>query len=267
MEKNEKAINTLYNLLADPPPDVDLTLVGGGALILWINLYLEHYPENFDRTRIAGTKDIDFIALKDDVHKCHEHWGGDLIEPSIHHATPELAILCINPETKEKSVQIDFLQDLIGISKAKLLKAREPIVGFSDKENIYFLSEIMVLMNRIMNTLRLSKYQNTHAYDQIHNALAVVKSAIMAKLDTSDIQGATRLAYRVLDMARKRGVGITLFVEFGIDLLDAIHLEDKRYTKEFTTVAQPILLKEVYGRRQSKVKHLRKLGKAGKEWW
>lgn len=267
MEENEKAINTLYNLLSNPPPDVDLTLVGGGALILWITFYIEQYPDNFDSDRIAGTKDIDFIALKDDVHKCHEHWGGDLFEPGIHHATPEIAILCINPETEAESIQIDFLQDLIGISKAKSLKAREPVVGFSDKENIYFLSEIMVLMNRVMNTLRLSKYQNQHAFDQIHNAMSVVKSAIMVKLDTSDVQGATRLAYRVLDMARKRGVGIRLFVEFGIDLLDAVHVEDKRYTKEFITMAQPKLLKEVHERRQLKVKHLIKRGKAKKDWW
>ena len=265
MEENEKAINTLYNLLANPPPDVDLTLVGGGALVLWINFYVEHYPDNFDSTRSAGTKDIDFIALKDDVYKCHKHWGGDLIEPDLDHATPELAILCINPETKEESIQIDFLQDLIGISRAKSLKAREPVIGFSDKENIYFLSEIMVLMNRVMNTLRLSKYQNPHAFDQIHNAMSVVKSAIMAKLDTSDVQGATRLAYRVLDMARQRGIGITLFVEFGIDLLDAVHLEDERYTKEFATIAQPILLKEIHERRQSKVKRLIKPGRPEKE--
>ena len=267
MADEEKAINTLYNLLANPPPDVDLTLVGGAALILWINFYMEHYPDNFDTDRIAGTKDIDFIALKDDARKCHEHWGGKLIKPGFNHATPEVAILCINPDSKEESVQIDFLQDLVGIPKADSLKERELIFGLGENDNIYFLNEIMVLMNRVMNTLKLSKYQNPHAYDQIHNAMAVVKSAIMAKLDVSEVQEATRLAHRVLDMARKRGIGITLFVKFGIDLLDAVQVEDERYTKEFSTIAQPILLNEVHERRESKIKHLIKRGKPVKEWW
>ena len=96
MNKNEKAANTLYALLSDPPPDVDLTLVGGGALILWITFYIQHYPHNFDHNRIPGTKDIDFIALKEDVYKCHEHWGGKLNVPGFNHATPEIAILCFN---------------------------------------------------------------------------------------------------------------------------------------------------------------------------
>lgn len=267
MDEKEKAINVLYDLLNNPPPDVDLTLVGGSALILWTNLYREAYPENFEANRIAGTQDIDFITYKDDVLKCHEYWGGNLIVPGMDHATPELAILCVNPESKDESVQIDFLMDLVGISRDKSLKGREHIMGFGDNENIYFLSEIMTLMNRVMNTLLLTRYQNTHAFDQIYNAMAVVKSAIMAKLDTNDAQGASRLAYRVLDMARTRRIGVSLFVKFGIDLLDAVIINDDRHVEGFTNIAQPKLLHQLHERRKSRVSHLRRRGYPEETWW
>ena len=267
MDENEKAINILYSLLKNPPPDVDLTLVGGSALILWTNLYRESYPENFEANRIAGTSDIDFITLKNNVHKCHEYWGGELIVPGMDHATPELAILCINPESEDENIQIDFLMDLVGISKDKSLKGRELILGFGDNENIYFLSEIMTLMNRVMNTLLLTRYQNTHAFDQIYNAMAVVKSAIMAKLDTSDAQGASRLAYRVLDMARTRRIGVSLFVKFGIDLLDAVVINDDRHVEGFTDIAQPKLLNQMLERRKSRIAHLMRRGYPEETWW
>jgi len=268
MEKNNKAVNILYKLLSNPPPDVDLTLVGGGALILWINFYRKHYPENFDTLRLAGTKDIDFITLKEDVYKCYKHWGGKLSVPDIDHATPEIAILCINPES-ENTVEIDFLQDLIGISRTESLKEREPILGFSDRGCIYFLNEIMVLMNRVMNTLSLSKYQNTHAYDQIFNAMAVVKSAIMAKFDTDDHKGATRLAHKALKMAHSRKIGINLYVNFGIDLLNAVPVPSNNlnYTEQFTTIAQPKFLHEIHERRKSTIKHLKKRGQQAQKWW
>ena len=57
MDKKEIAAETLQRLISNPPPDVDLTLVGGGALILWIEHYREHYPGNFDSERIAGTEE------------------------------------------------------------------------------------------------------------------------------------------------------------------------------------------------------------------
>lgn len=265
MEQN-KAVNTLYKLLSNPPPDVDLTLVGGGALILWINFYRKHYPDNFNPLTLAGTKDIDFITLKEDVYKCYKHWGGKLSVPNIDHATPEIAILCINPDS-ENAVEIDFLQDLIGISRTESLKEREPILGFSDIGNIYFLNEMMVLLNRVMNTLSLSKYQNTHAYDQIFNAMAVVKSAIMAKFDTDDHKGATRLAHKVLKMAHTRKIGINLYVNFGIDLLNALPTNNANYTKQFTTIAQPKFLREIDERRKSAIKHLKKRGKQAQKWW
>ena len=267
MDKKEIAAETLQRLLSNPPPDVDLTLVGGGALILWIEHYREHYPGNFDSERIAGTEDIDFIALKVDVLKCEKHWGGVLYQPGFDHATPEIAILSVDAEGGEGSIEIDFLQDLLGIAKNESLKGRLPILGFSEKENIYFLSEFMVLKNRVMNTLSLYRYRRANAIDQIYNAMSVVKSAIMAKLDVGDNKGASRMAYKVLDMTRTRRIGIKLFVIFGIDLLDAVVINDERHVAGFTDMAQPKLLKQIYERRESNIKHQRRRGKSEQDWW
>jgi len=254
MDSEEKSpADLLFQLLQNPPPNVDLTIVGGSALVFWASLYIETYPQYFDTQKIVGTKDIDFIALLSAARACHQHWGGELHEPGFGHATPELAILCLNKD--ENPIEIDFLPDLVKIPKHRALKDREPVVGISDSDGFYVLSEFMVLLNRVNNTIYLSRYQNEHAYDQLHNAISVVKSAIQARLDTGEYNRAARLAYNLLDLARNKALGIKLCVDFEIDVLDGLIFDD-RYPKEFNEIALPALNREIQERREARARHL-----------
>ncbi|MCP4696591.1 MAG: hypothetical protein GY862_07055 [Gammaproteobacteria bacterium] len=92
----------LRKLLSDLPPGVDLTMVGGSALVFWTKKYVPYYPQFFDENRIVTTKDIDFIGLFSDAEACSRHLGGKLRKPDMNHFTPELAVLSINqPDSTE----------------------------------------------------------------------------------------------------------------------------------------------------------------------
>ncbi len=238
-KKEIRTSNLLSTLLSNPPPEVDLTMVGGSALVFWTASYIEVYPDCFDIQRVAGTKDIDFIGLTQDARACHEHWGGRLVVPDQDDMTPELAILSI-PDGDD-DIQIDFLPDLIGIPKSKALKGRFPIGYVDDENGIYVLSEILVLTNRVINTRRLAKYQFSHGIDQVYNAMSVVKAAIYARLDAGSPSEAARLMHCVLDLAKNRSIGVEVYIQFGIDLLDAVVLEDKRFPNEFQRVIPPLV--------------------------
>jgi len=251
--KEETAADLLYKLLQDPPPDVDLTIVGGSALVFWSQLYISVYPQFFNENRIVGTQDIDFIGLSKDAEACHKHWGGKLIKPGFGHATPEVAILRLHDSGVD--IEIDFLQDLVDLPRIKALKGRELVEGLSGNQGVYVLSEIMVLINRVSNTLNLAKYQNDHALDQIYNAISIVKAAIQARIDVYEYNQAARLAYNVLDLSRKRGLGVELFIKFDIDLLDALIVHNN-FPEEFGLIALPALMEEITERRAAKKAHL-----------
>ena len=253
VNKEETAADLLYKLLQNPPPDVDLTIVGGSALVFWSQLYISAYPQFFHEDKVVGTQDIDFIGLSKDAEACHHHWGGNLIKPGFNHATPEVAILRLQDNGVD--IEIDFLQDLVDLPRIKALKGRELVEGLPGNQGVYVLSEIMVLLNRVSNTLNLAKYQSDHGLDQIYNAISVVKAAIQARIDVHEYSQAARLAYNVLDLSRKRGLGIELFIKFKIDLLDALIYHDN-YPEEFNSIALPALMKEITDRREAKKAHL-----------
>src|SRR5690348_8920995 len=106
-------MKTIEEILNDPPPDVDLTLVGGQALIYWTLSYQESFPQLFPDEVISSTFDIDFVVrFKIACHQCAEHWKGKLILPGQDDHTPELGKILIEGDDGEDALQIDLLPDL-----------------------------------------------------------------------------------------------------------------------------------------------------------
>ena len=234
---DEKVPNLLNALIKSTPPDVDLTIIGGSALVFWVAQYVDMYPEYFEE-RIAGTKDIDVIGLASDAKKCAKAWGGELHIPGWNDHTPELAIIILKDPAGGENIQMDFLSTIYGVSKNKALKGRVPL-GDGD---IYVLSELMVLYNRLHCTMKLKRYENQNAIDQLVNSISVMKCAVKVRLDSDDIKGAAQLMSHVLKIAKSRSLGVRVYTKYGVDLTDII-IDDDRLPEKFREEVPKLILK------------------------
>ena len=230
----EPVITSVLDILTNPPKGVDLTLVGGQALIYWTLFHIESYPELFPDDVISSTYDIDFIvSMKKACEQCHEHWGGELLIPDAEDMTPELGMLIFNKGTDDR-LEVDLLQDLFKMSRPDIHKHRLLIKPDDpDFEMVFVLSEWAVLLNRVNNTVGLSKYQRPEALIQVRNAFSVYHAHILSLLDEGDVGGAQSGCHKLIQLAKNSRLGMPLFLKHGLDVLDAIPVADDRFEAVF----------------------------------
>lgn len=213
---------SVEHILTNPPPGVDLTLVGGQALTFWTALAIQRYPELFPDDVISSTYDIDFVVqLKEACKACHDHWGGDLRETtSMDDHTPELGI--INISEGDETITIDLLDGLLSMNYDEICKYRRSLAG-SDPlfQDMYILSEWGVLLNRVYNSCSIARYRNPEAIRQLRNAVAINAAFIRAKIDDGNIPQAQAHCHKIAELAGNK-FGLEVFLTCKVDLLEAL---------------------------------------------
>lgn len=226
---------SIEEILTSPPPGVDLTLVGGQALVYWTLVYQERYPEVFPDEVISSTTDVDFLLqLKQACEECHKHWGGVFYDAGWA-ATPEYGYIVVESEDGDEPVRIDLLEYMHGLDRDKIKKHRTLIgVGGDERyKDMYVLTEMGTLLNRVFNTISQKRYTRPEAIVQLHNSLAVVEAGILWRME-NDINEAQRLIKQVVDYARMSQYGMRIYLEHGIDLLATLPLDNGRFDPKFT---------------------------------
>jgi hypothetical protein len=246
----EKII-TPIDLLTNPPPGVDLTLVGGQAMIYWTLIYYEKYPQLFPEGAVGSSYDVDFIVtMRESCKACCDYWGGTLRTPAPDDPTPELGVIVFNEGTKEE-IQVDLLGSLIRLDRQQIENMRSPIdPGNPLYDSMFVLTEWAVLLNRVYNTTCLSRYQHEEALVQVRNAIAIHHAYILWLLDHGDTAIAQSQCNQLLNFAKTSQFGIPLYLKFNLDLLDAIPVDDKRFVEPFCSKALKPLIAEVHDKRQ-----------------
>ena len=244
-----KKIITAEDILQNPPPGVDLTIVGGQALIYWTLSYQQRYPDMFKPEIIGSTYDVDFVVqLKAACEECRRHWGGTLHTPDSTDPTPELGVLTFND--KDHQLRVDLLASLFRFTKKEILKHRNPIgKEGTEYEHLYVLSEWGVLLNRVFNTISHPKYHHPESLTQVHNAIRVYHCRLKWLLDDGDIAAAQSECNQLLSLAKMSRVGMRLFLDFGIDLMDAIPLNDERFEPLFVEKGLSSTIEQIQGKR------------------
>lgn len=159
--------------------------------------------------------------------------SGELILPSADDMTPELGVLVFNKGAEEQ-LEVDLLQDLFKVSRQKIYKDRRRIRDKNiGSESFFVLSEWAVLLNRVNNTVGLSKYQRPEALIQVRNAFAIYHAHILKLLDAEEIKKAQSGCNKLIRLAKSSQLGIELFLKHGLDLLDAIPAADPRFEAVF----------------------------------
>lgn len=222
------------DILGNPPPGVDLTLVGGQALVYWTNVYLPLYPKAFPPDAVAHTSDIDFVVqMRSACEECYRHWGGRLDVPGKDNHTPELGRLVVNEGTN-KQIYIDFLDSLFRIERPEINRLRAETHSEDGRfKEFYILSEWGVLLNRINNTIANSRYRSPQGLKQLKNAVLVHWCRISDLLDAGDVAKAQSETSRLLKKALDSRTGMRIYLDHGIDLLRAAPIDDRRFHRIF----------------------------------
>lgn len=156
---------TIDTLLSDPPPNVDLTMVGGQALVYWTLVYQTRYSKLFPDEVISSTTDVGFVVqLKEACQKCHDYWGGKLYSPGWN-ATPEYGYLVIGDEDGDAgTLRVDLMKYIFRLDKHEIRKHRV-LVGQDDRyKDMYVLTELRTLLNRVYNAVSLPKYERPEVW-------------------------------------------------------------------------------------------------------
>ena len=224
---------TIEEILTNPPPGVDLTIVGGQALIYWTLSYQQRYPDLFPDEVISSTTDVDFVVqLKEACRECHQYWGGKFFSPGWS-ATPEFAYILVEGEDDEDPIRIDLMEYIFEIDRNKIKHHRVPVGGDDRYNDMYVLSELGTLLNRVYNTVRLARYTSPEAMVQLHNAIAIVTAAIRWRIEESDVAGAQKLITSVVNLAKLSRYGIRIYLDHGIDLLSVMPGDKAVFSYQF----------------------------------
>lgn len=225
---------TIEEILTSPPPGVDLTLVGGQALVYWTLVYRQRYPDTFPDEVISSTTDIDFmLQLKQACEECHKHWGGSFYDAGWG-ATPEYGYIVVESEDEDEPIRIDLLEHMHGIDKDSI-KVHRTFVGLGDDErykDMYVLTEMGTLLNRVYNTISQKRYSRPEAIVQLNNSLAIVKAGILWRME-NDVNEAQRLIEQVVHLAKMSKYGIRVYLDNGIDLLSVLPADQGQFESNF----------------------------------
>lgn len=252
MPADNPAPKTAVDLLQDPPPGVDLTLVGGQALVFWTLTYQTQYPDFFPDHKIGSTYDLDFIVgMPEACDRCYQHWGGKLYKPAKDDPTPELGQLVFN-QGDDDQLTVDLLGMLIRLDRKTIQdKYRVPLrPGIPAYDSMFILSQWAVLLNRVYNTVDLPKYQKPEAIIQVHNACAIYKSYIQSLIDSGDLKDAQSKISLLLEFALNSKHGIPLFLKHNVDLLDCLPAQTDQFDANFVRYELNIKKERVIAKRE-----------------
>lgn len=217
----------LKELVGALPVDVELTMVGGQAMLIWQGYFQDIYPEAFENAvDVAfGTQDIDFVVKNfEAVEACANAWRprvAAVSRPDPDHATPNIAVVEIDIGEGEPVI-IDFLDAWAKPNRIKNWYPDLVPIEMSNRE-LKVLGVRAVLLSKIGNMLVVGRHGEVYA-KQVRGAMLLLRLSITKQLDDGDRQAHRSLLF-ALELALAPRIGSAMLFKHGVDLLDSIPLD------------------------------------------
>ena len=252
---NKTGINMtiLKELVGALPAGVQLTVVGGQAMLFWQGYFQAIYPEAIESAvDVAfGTQDIDFV-VKDykAVEAIVEAWrprvAATVRRPDPDHATPNIAVIEMDIG-EEEPIIIDFLDAWAKPNRIKNWYPDLATIEMSNRE-LTVLGVRAVLLSKLGNILVVGRHGEVYA-KQVRGAMLLLRLSITKQLDDGDRQAYRNLLF-ALELALAPRIGSAMLFKHGVDLLDSIPLNHPSIDPRFREkTLQPALDRIVNKRR------------------
>lgn len=236
----------------------DIIVIGGQALAAWASFYegeLGDVPP-------VTTSDVDFQST--DRHRIEEiadALGGKVYYPSAEDATPEFAKVVV-PDDGDEYVEIDFLPSPLGLDARQVAEHSELSSVPADGAilDVRFMHPVHCLRGTAENYFSLRKYRTPWTLGRLRTAIAVVaqwtRTLIEESEGTEDEEEAESLRrdarWTIEQVGRlaRHPYGAELYVEHGIDVLEAVPEEASELGDDFADKRLPQITAQAEKRRQ-----------------
>ncbi len=240
------SFDDIYLLIASLPNSEKITLMGGQALNFWAEMYLRDDSELYRKYAPFTSADIDFLGSREAVLECAEIWDGTAKLPEPFDASPNSGLVIVSSGA-EAGLVVDFLSSVHGIGNAELLRER---VRVCYKNAVFFvIHPFHCLKSRVSNVTGLHR-DDSHSLNRLMLAIAVMNSRITHLLDEKRRRQSLKEIEAVFRIARDLMAGIPLFVNYDIDIFEAVP-EDSRLGELFVKLRYP-QMKEILNRKRKK---------------
>lgn len=171
----------------DALKDRGVFLVGGQAVWLWAELYLERAPE-LEEYKPFTSLDIDFFGVHEVAKLIADDMGGTLITPESFSNTPSSAIILFEHEGQE--VQIDFINSVFGINQRELFKHVDElsfkycIDGCDSILTIPTMTPYACLVSRVANRLGPLKRKDDRGMSQLQVSPIVLREYLLEMVES-----------------------------------------------------------------------------------
>jgi len=207
--------------------DDDAFVIGGQATNLWAWFYRDRDPALSSKDPLTS-KDIDYFGPLKAARSLADALGGEVHPASIDDMnTPNTAVVVAT--FNGKKLVIDFLNDIIGVSRRELENGVAVIqvsaqVGDSEiTAEVPVLHPVLCLKSRVANMLHPALMRRDElAWRQLHAAIAVVRVYIDDALRDGDWNEAKTCLSDVFEYLRSDRHGKASKRELGIDILDVL---------------------------------------------
>jgi len=232
-------------------------LVGGQALGFWADHFVLRRPTDLVA---AVSADADFIADGELARKLARALGWKPWIPGFDDATFQTGK--VTQRLPDGSIkQVDFLAGVAGLATEDVVR-RALEMDVPEIGRLRVMHPIDVLDSRIQNLALIPEKRTRAGVSQARLAIDVARAFIGAEIDERGEKKALKLLERIAVIAADEGA-LSVFVQYEIDPLLAVPLEDFRTTTALHTQRWPQITAAVarkrdrYRRQQTRLKQKR----------
>ncbi|MDP9663349.1 UNVERIFIED_ORG: hypothetical protein J2W16_001056 [Pseudomonas cremoricolorata] len=235
-----------------------LVIVGGQSLALWARQYLIDELTG-EEVAFVTSDDLDFIGNSSSIEHCRQALKIDFRKASIEDNTPNLAIGLYEWQ-KDKRLVVDILGEIAGVEEKVLLKN----LSLIDLEGVAIavIDPVTCIQSRLANLFAL--WQSNPQREAIRTKIAI--RAANCFIREILVHDGYRAAAPVIRRAKRLALsdyGKRVFVEYGIDVFNAIPNDPAIFPALYSTRERPKNVKQLQDMRRRKLVQYNRFGRGG----
>lgn len=235
-----------------------LVIVGGQSLALWARQYLIDELTG-EEVGFVTSDDLDFIGNSSSINHCQQALNIDFRKASIEDNTPNLAIGLYEWQ-KDKRLVVDILGEIAGVDEKVLFKN----LSLIDLEGVAIavIDPVTCIQSRLANLFALWQ-SNTHR-EAIRTKIAIrAANCFIREILVHDGYRAAAVVIRRVKKLALSDNSKRIFVEYGIDVFNAIPNDPAIFPALYSTRERPKNLRQLEDIRRRKLVQYNRFGRGG----
>jgi hypothetical protein len=211
----------------------EVVVVGGQAVIYWTARYRSSNPM-LAESGPSASKDIDLLGGRESVRACAAVLQGQSLYPSPNDPTPSSGKVVYVDAANERR-ELDFLHSLYGLDAKDDVRRHSRTVEVdrgTDIVRFRVMHPFHCLKCRVSNVAGLG-YRKPHALNQLRASIVCMREFLRQELIPVSQRAVMSWNERVFELSRSSIHARDVYLDFGIEVFDAVLSDDSRLPPKF----------------------------------